>query len=188
MTFNNILILSGPSGAGEDSVIDGLSKHIRVNRVVNTTTRPKREHEVDGKDYYFISTDEFKEKIQHGDFIEWAQEYNDFLYGVTTHELERVHKMDGIGIWKMEYKGVMAMREKFPDIPTVLITAPLEVLEARIRRRDAVTEEHVAHRMAYTTEWLQHTDIYDYIVENKEGQLAETISEVMDILQKEQYL
>lgn len=168
--------------------MEGLAKLTKVNRVVNTTTRPMREGEVDGKDYYFVSQSEFEAKVAQGELAEWAQEYNDHWYGVTNEELARVENLDGLGLWKMEYKGVRAMREKFPSVTSILIYAPLDVLESRIRRRDKVTEEHVRTRMEYTQEWYTHLDIYDYVVENKEGMLAETVSEVMDILRKEQYL
>lgn len=188
MELHHIVIISGPSGAGEDSVIQELGKLTKVNKVVNTTTREIREGEVEGVDYYFVSKSEFKDKIKRGEMAEWAQEYNDHLYGVTNEELVRVENLGGVGLWKMEYKGVTAMRDKFPNVTSILIYAPLEVLEARIRRRDTVTDEHVNTRMEYTQEWYKHLDIYDYVVENKEGLLAETVSEVMDILKKEQYL
>lgn len=188
MELKNIVIISGPSGAGEDSVMEGVADLVQVNRVINTTTRPARRGEVNGQDYYFVSHNEFEEKVKLGAMAEWAQEYNDYLYGVTNEELARVENLEGLGLWKMEYKGVRAMREKFPNVTSILIHAPLDVLESRIRKRDEVTEEHVHTRMAYTQEWYTHLDIYDYVVENKEGMLAETISEVMDILRKEQYL
>ncbi len=184
----NIVIISGPSGAGEDSVIEGLQKLTTITRVITTTTRKKREGESEGNPYHYISVEEFEEKIKDGEMVEWAREYNDNLYGVTREELERVNKAPGIGVWKIEYKGVLTAKEKFPEIISIMITATPDVLEARIRRRDRATEEHIAKRMKYTKEWLHHTDAYDYIVENKEGKLEETISEVMDILSKEKYL
>ncbi len=184
MKFNNIVIISGPSGAGEDSVIEGIRKQTTINRVITTTTRPMREGESERNPYHFIQ----KEDFDTDTMVEWAQEYNDNLYGVTEEELERVQSLPGVGIWKLEYKGVEHAREMYPEMTSILLTAPLDVLEERIRRRDNATDEHVAKRMEYTREWMRHTDAYDYVVENKEGKLEETIEEVMDILRKEQYL
>lgn len=188
MKLSNIVIISGPSGAGEDSVIDGLSKLVTIHRVITTSTREPRPGESDGNPYHFVTESEFNAKIAAGEMIEWAREYNNHLYGVTLEELQRVATLGGVGVWKMEYKGVQTAKKMFPEIVAIMITADLDVLEARIRRRDKVTEEHVATRMEYTKEWFRHKDIYDYIVENKEGKLDETIQNVMDIMRKEQYL
>jgi len=188
MQLDNIVIISGPSGAGEDSVIYGISKLTTVHRVITTTTRKMRSDESAGNPYHFITKEAFEQKIEEGEMVEWALEYNDQLYGVSQKELLRVHSLDGIGIWKIEYKGVMTVQKKYPEIKSILITAPLEILEDRIKRRGDVSEDHIRDRMEYTLEWLKYTDIYDYKVENKEGLLAVTISEVMDILKKEKYL
>ncbi|QSH39272.1 guanylate kinase [Candidatus Kaiserbacteria bacterium] len=189
MHLKNIVIISGPSGAGEDSVIEGLSEHVTVNRVITTTTRSPREGESDGEDHYFISKEDFEERIESGSMIEWAKQYNGNFYGVTKEELQRVNDLDGVGVWKIEYQGVITAKKLFPDIISIFLMAEsLEVLEDRIRARSDVSEEFIAERMKYTQEWLKHADIYDYSLINKQGLLHETIQEVVDILRKEQYL
>lgn len=182
--MENIFIISGPSGAGEDSIIDGLSKELSLQRVITTTTRSPRTNEREGHPYYFISREAFEEKIARGEFVEYAQEYNDQFYGVTHTELERVRTADTIGIWKIEYQGVRSIKKLFPQIVAILITAPLTIMEARIRRRGNLSEQDIRDRMRYTQEWLDHhTDIYDYIVENQEGKLAEAIASVKKIIE-----
>lgn len=189
MQLDNIVIISGPSGAGEDSVIDGLSEFTTVNRVITTTTRKPRAGEVHGKHHYFISKEDFKKLIDIDSMIEWAQQYNGNFYGVTIDELQRVARLEGIGVWKIEYQGVIRAKELFPKILSILLMAEsLEVLEDRIRARSDVSEEFITERMNYTREWMKHTDIYDYTIINKQGLLHETIQEVVDILRKEQYL
>ena len=79
----NIFIISGPSGAGEDSVIEGLRDYLDIERFITTTTRKKRKGDVEGNPYYFISKKEFKARIKKGDFIEYAEQYNGNLYGTT---------------------------------------------------------------------------------------------------------
>lgn len=189
MAFSNIVIISGPSGAGEDSIIDGLSRYAQINRIITTTTRDMRPGESNGIPYYFISKEEFEKKIEQGEMIEWAKQYNGNLYGVTRTELERVNSLPGIGTWKIEYQGVMSAKKLFPEIRSIFIMADsLEVLAQRIRMRSHVSEDYIRERMEYTQQWLQHEDIYDYKVINRQGHLDEAIKEVADILQKEGYM
>lgn len=183
---NNIFIISGPSGAGEDSVIAELKKDLDIEKIVTTTTRMMRPGEIDGRDYYFISKEEFEKGISNGDFFELAKEYNDNFYGVTNSEIERVKKSGKVGIWKIEYKGVIYAKEKIPNIVAIFINAEsLEILEARIRRRDNVTEEYIKERIEYTKEWIKHLDIYDYRVINKENKLDEAVAEIKQIIVSE---
>lgn len=182
--MSNIFIISGPSGAGEDSVIDGLQKIFPIERVVTTTTRKMRPGESQKNPYYFISEKEFISKIEKGGFFEYAKEYNNLYYGVTGEEIERVKSCGRIGIWKIEYKGVITAKKVMPDIIAIFINAPLKILEERIRRRTSVTDEFVAERMKYTKEWLKHKNIYDYEIENKQGKLDETIKKVANIIEK----
>lgn len=184
--MRNLFIISGPSGAGEDSVIEALTTLLPIERVITTRSRAMRPGESQGKPYYFISEAEFKQRIAAGDFIEYAQQYNGQWAGVTKDEIERVANSGKIGIWKIEYQGVMTAKRMFPEIIAILLTAPLDVLEARIRRRDNPDERMLQERMEYTREWLKHADIYDYQVENKEGQLEATIEQVRAIIERHQ--
>jgi guanylate kinase len=182
----NIFIISGPSGAGEDSIIDGLGEILPVERVITTTTRAPRPGEHAGNPYYFLSKQDFETKVAAGEFVEYAEEYNKQLYGVTRTELARISESGKIGLWKIEYQGVMTAKKLFPGIIAILVTAPLGVMEDRIRRRGNFSEEAIAERMAYTKVWLtQHANIYDYTVENHEGKLRETISAFKNIIEQE---
>ncbi|MFH1744610.1 MAG: hypothetical protein ABH881_00365 [bacterium] len=182
--MKNIFIISGPSGAGEDSIIAGIKKIIPIEIVKSTSTRPMRPDESSGNPYYFISEEKFATGIKAGNFLEYAQEYNGHYYGVTHAEIERVQNSGKIGIWKIEYKGVMTAKKLFPEIIAIFINAPLDVLEKRIRARDFANDEYVKERMKYTKEWLKHLDIYDYKVENEEGKLDKAIQDVVDIIEK----
>lgn len=183
MNTENLFIISGPSGAGEDSIIDGLSDRLKIEKVVTTTSRPPRAGEAEGYPYYFVSTEEFKEKIKKGDFVEWAQQYNENFYGVTKQEFARATKTGDIALWKIDYKGVQSAKKSFPGIVTIFIMAEsLEILEDRIRRRGNVSEEYIQERMSYTRKWLEHSDIYDYTVINKEGKLEDALDDVLRII------
>jgi guanylate kinase len=181
--FSSLFIISGPSGAGEDSVIEGLSHIMPVERVITTTTRAPRTGESSGHPYHFISPASFAEGITMGQFVEYAKQYNDNFYGVTKEELERVVQSGKVGIWKIEYQGVMTVKKLFPEIPSIFITSSsIDILRVRIKRRGDLSEEALDERMEYTKKWLKHKDIYDYTVVNEEGKLNETIFRVRDII------
>jgi guanylate kinase len=183
MPTNNLFIISGPSGSGQDTIISELAKKIPIKRVITTTTRAMRPKEKEGEPYYFISQEKFKTMIEKNLFWEWAEEYNGNLYGTTKEEIEKVKMSDQIGIWKIEYKGVMMAKKLMPSIIAILINAPLEILEKRIRKRDkGMGEEYIQERMDYTREWLKHKNIYDYEVMNEERKLKETINKIVKII------
>ena len=182
---NKLFIISGPSGAGEDSVIEGLKKVLPIERVVTTTTRKKRSEIFVEDSYYFISKEEFEKGIEDNLFFEYAREYNDQFYGVTKNEIQRVLECDKIGVWKIEYKGVMTVKKIMPEVISIFIMTPtLEDIEKRLMKRGEDLE-YIKQRMVYTKEWLKHRDIYDYEVINYENKLNETIKNVKDIILKE---
>jgi len=186
MNKKNIFIISGPSGVGEDSVIEKLKKYFEIERAITTSTRFMRPGESQGNPYYFVSHNEFRKKINGDELAEYAQEYNNNFYGVTKEELERVASSGKVGIWKIEYKGVITAKEKFPEIKSIFIAPPsLEILRKRILKRDPnISEEYLQERMEYTKEWMKHEDIYDYKVINEEGQLDKTAEEVANIIKQ----
>lgn len=181
--MNKLFIISGPSGSGQDSVIEGLKKYISIERVVTTTTRPMRVGEKEGHPYYFISKKEFKKGIKEKKFFEWAKEYNNNYYGVTFNEIKRVGRSKKVGIWKIEYKGVLTAKKLIPEIIAILINAPFRILRKRIKERDNASVEFINKRMEYTKKWMRHKNIYDYEVQNEEGKLNKAILEVKKIIE-----
>lgn len=180
---SNIFILSGPSGAGEDSIIEKLSGIMPIERVITTTTRQMRDGESQGNPYYFISRQEFQSGIEEGKFAEYAQQYNDNLYGVTHEELDRAAKTGKTVLWKIEYQGVMSVKKILPKVKSIFITVPsIDILAERLRRRGGATESHIAERMEYTKEWMKHADIYDFTVVNEQGKLDEAVEKVRSII------
>lgn len=184
--MRNIFIISGPAGSGKDAIIDGLAELLPINRVITTTTRAPRPGETDGHPYYFVSRGEFEARIADEKFIEHSINENDEYYGVTHEELDRVAEGGSIGIWRIDWKGVVTAKKLFPNIIAIFISAPVAVLEDRLRKRDGKEkgETYFQERMAYTKEWLNHTDIYDYIVENEQGKLDEAIRQVSTIIRQ----
>ncbi|MDD4606980.1 MAG: hypothetical protein PHS07_01390 [Patescibacteria group bacterium] len=183
---NKIFIISGPSGAGEDSIIQKLKDYFPIEAAITTTSRSMRPKESPGHPYYFISRQEFKAGIKNNLFFEYAQQYNNEYYGITHQEIERIKNLsDKIGIWKIDYQGVITAKKLMPKIIAIFINAPLDVLEQRIRGRSNVTDEYIKERMEYTREWLKYRNIYDYEVINHQGKLDQAIQEVVEIIQQE---
>lgn len=185
----NLIIISGPSGSGQDSVIEGLIKRgLPVERVVTTVTRPMRPGESPGKPYYFISAGEFERLVAKDKMAEWAVVYGNKC-GVTRDELERVKNLkDKIGVWKMEWRGAEAAKKLYPDILAIMIVPPdIGALAARSEKRHQQTEEEIQARLAGSREMLEHKDIYDYVVVNEEGKLDGAIDKVTEILKQEGY-
>lgn len=186
---NNIFMISGPSGSGQDSIIKGLKKYFSIERAITTTARKMRAGESQKNPYYFINKAEFKRKIAKNQFFEYAKEYNNNYYGITFKEINRLKKCDKVCLWKTEYKGVITAKKLMPGIIAILITAPLEILETRIRQREQdVDEKYFQERMKYTKKFLKHKHIYDYEVENIEGKLNKTTKKIADIIKKHQNL
>ncbi|MDP3995540.1 MAG: hypothetical protein U1C18_00200 [Patescibacteria group bacterium] len=182
----NLVIISGPSGAGKDSVIDGIANRgVRVERVITSTTREPRPGESEGKPYYFLSRETMLSKIQRGEMAEHAQVYEN-LYGVTKKELARAQQSqkNAIAIWRVDEQGVRAIRKSYPDALFIGITAPAEDLLKRTEGRGD-QQEQIKKRMASTKEWTGEDGLYDYKIENHEGKLDEAIDETIEILKKE---
>ncbi len=182
--MKNVFIISGAAGSGKDSLIEKLAEQLPLERIVTTTTRPMRPSEKEGHPYYFITPEEFKWKITAGEFIEHSVNENGGFYGVTKAELERVTNRGGIAIVRVDWKGVVSIKQLFPDIPAIYISAPIEILEARLRARDKDKDErYFQERMDYTREWLKHLNIYDYTIENEEGKLEQAVKQAKAIIE-----
>ena len=184
MNTKNIFIISGPAGSGKDTIIEHLETSLPLERIITTTTREARPGESEGHPYYFISQAAFEQGIQNDDFAEYSTNENGVLYGVSKAELRRIAELEHrVGIWEIHFKGVKKKKKLFPAIQAIFISAPLTVLEERLRSRDSLKDErYFAERMAYTREWLKHTDIYDYVVENEQDKLDQAIEDVKTII------
>ena len=181
--MSNIFIISGPSGSGQDSVINGLKEKISLDKIITTTTRKMRPEDTEGISYYFISKEEFKRKIQNGDFFEYVIEDNGNYYGGTYAELERAKKSTQPVIWKIDYKGVLTAKKILPEAKSILIYIPIELIESRLKRRGE-SNKTIKDRLEYAKGWYANENIFDYKVTNKEGKLEETIRKVAKIIKE----
>lgn len=177
-----IFLISSPSGGGEDSVIEGLTKHIQFNRVITTVTRPKLKGEKNGKPYYFVSELYFKKLIKTKQLIEWARVYGDFR-GCTKGEIARLLKKNKPIIWKVDWQGVVTIKKLFPESISIFIAPPsYQALEKRLIARGRDSIKDIKKRKQFTKRWLTKKHIYDHIVPNPDGKLKETVKKISNII------
>ena len=178
---SKLFIISGPSGAGKDSTIEELKKYLDFEKVITTTTRKMRPNESEGHPYYFISKEDFKKGIEENKFFEYALEDNGNYYGGTFRELEKIKTSKLPVIWEVDYKGVMAGKKMFPDAKAILIYIPFDLIKKRLLARKEAT--NIIHdRLAYAEGWYKNENIFDYKIENKEGELEETAQKLFQII------
>jgi guanylate kinase len=158
-------VVSGPSGAGKTSVVEGLARRLPFHFSVSMTTRPPRPGEVDGEDYRFVDREGFEEAIDAGELVEWAT-YSGHLYGTPRAEVDR-HLAEGHDVLlDIEMVGSRLVREAYPDAVMVYILPPsLEELETRLRRRGDTKD--VAERLAVARSQIEEAEVlFDYFVVN----------------------
>jgi guanylate kinase len=130
-----IFIIYGPSGSGQDAVIEGICKQTPCNRVITTVTRKMRPGEKQGQPYYFISTKKFENLLENNAFIEWARVYGDYR-GCEKKEIDRLLKMNKPIIWKVDWQGAKTAKKLYPKSIVFFIQPPSpDILKKRILKR-----------------------------------------------------
>ena len=181
-----IFIISGLSGAGKDSVIDGLKEAgMDYTRVITTTTRPMRSNEKQGNPYYFVSKDEFKKMISKDEFFEWAPVYSDY-YGNTKKAIEQALLTNKPVILRIDVQGAAKIKKKRPKTKVIfLIADSIKIIKQRLEKRGEDSDEEIKVRLADLEKEMKTLDQWDYVITNKQGQLKETINQVKQIIKKE---
>lgn len=184
MNNNGRLILfSGPSGVGKDTLLDVLYKKMpELVQSVSATTRKMRENEVNGKDYYFISKDEFESMINSGNILEYTQ-YGSNLYGTPKKPIDDWLKEGKSVILKIEVHGATKIKELYKDSIAIFILPPsIEILEQRLRKRGTENEEDLRKRMEIAVSEIERSSDYDYVIYN--DNLETAVDEIVEILKK----
>jgi guanylate kinase len=144
-----VVVITGPSGAGKGSVIGLLAERIpELGVAVSATTRPRRPGEQDGREYYFLSVDDFTRRVKAGEFLEYVDYVSDHRYGTLRSELERIRDEGRVPVFELETEGALRVRETMPGTVTIFIDAPLEELERRLRERATESTGEIGERRA----------------------------------------
>ncbi len=186
----SFFVITGLSGAGKDSVVEGLKKKIKFNRITTTTAREKRKGEKQGNPYYFVSKARFQKMIKNGDFFEWAKVYGNY-YGNTYNELRKTSRKKIPTVLVVDCQGAKTVKKKILGAKVIFITVEslkglrkrlvlrgedsLSVINRRIKQ--AEKELKTLNRPSAVKQW-------DFIVMNKEGKLDETVQKVSAYIKK----
>ena len=172
---NPLIIVTAPSGGGKTTIVHHLIKTFsELAFSVSATNRPKRENEVEGIDYYFISTEEFKRKIAQQAFLEYEEVYAGRFYGTLKSELERLWAEKKCIIFDVEVHGALNIRKAYPESAlTVFIMPPSkEILFDRLRQRNTENAETLKQRMTRAEEELNYASRFDSVIFNDNLQEA----------------
>ena len=183
---NLVIVISGPSGVGKDATIARIKQSgINFHHVTTVTTRDKRRGETDGVDYFFISKDEFRERIGKDEFLEYAEVYGNY-YGVPKSQVRQGLNGSMDVLIKVDVQGAITLKKKVPDAVFIFLLPPtVEDLHQRIRSRKADTEKEVGLRMSMLTEELKNLALFDYAVVNHNNDLDETVAALKAIISAE---
>jgi guanylate kinase len=176
-----LIVVSGPSGVGKSSVVEGLARLHPFSFSVSMTTRAARPGEVDGVDYLFVDETEFDQAVADGRLVEWA-EYGGHMYGTPARAIEEELAGGRDVLLDIEIVGSRIIHDRYPDAVMVFIAPPdLRELERRLRSRGDTSEAEVAARLAVATEQMEAAgEFFDFFVVNDD--LGAAIGEVGDIL------
>lgn len=185
-----IIILSAPSGSGKSTIIGKVidNPDLRLGFSISATSRKPREGEAHGKDYFFLTPEEFEEKVNKGEFIEWEEVYKGTRYGTLESEIKRVTSNGLNLIMDVDVKGALNIKKKYGnEALTVFIMPPdIETLEKRLRTRATDSEETILKRLAKAEFEMGFADQFDKVIVNDKLDKAvkETYQTVMDFISR----
>ncbi len=177
-----LVVFSGPSGCGKDTVLDKIKEKGYVfDKTVSVTTRPIRNTETDGVDYYFTSKEDFQKKIDNNEFVEYTL-YSGNYYGTLKTEVENRINKGGCVLLKIEVEGAENIKKAFPEAVSIFIFPPSkEELKKRLQGRGTETEESLNIRYNVALEEMKKAPNYDYIVINDNVDLcAEKVCGILE--------
>lgn len=180
-----LFVISGPSGVGKGTIREALLKRMHDIKVsVSATTRLPREGEIDGKDYFFLSHDEFKKMIDEDKFLEWANVYQNFYGTPRDFVLKNLEQGQDV-LLEIDIQGALQVKNKMPEGVFIFIYPPnIEALAERLCARGKDSRESIERRLAACEEELKHVKYYDYVVVNDDLQMAVNKTEAIIIAER----
>jgi len=181
-----LIVISGPSGVGKDTVLQRMQeRRMPFHFVVTATTRPPRPGEVHGKDYFFISRDEFAEMIEQQELFEWAHVYNDYK-GIPKRQVREALASGRDVIMRLDVQGAATVRRLAPEAVLIFLSPGTEAeLVRRLSERKTETPEGLKLRIATARRELQRMDEFDYCVVNRDLALESTVDQIIAIITAE---
>jgi guanylate kinase len=170
-----VLVVTGPSGAGKGTLIHELVARVPDLEVtVSATTRDRRPGEEDGREYWFLTAEEFLAKIEAGEFLEHVEYVSGHRYGTLRSELARIRGTGRIPLLELETEGALRVKAEEEGAVTIFISAPVDELERRLRDRATESSGEIGERIALASRQLEQAAEFDHVVENDEVDRAAT--------------
>ena len=185
-----VIIVSAPSRAGKTSIVKHVLRFLPELRFsTSATTRAMRESEVNGKDYHFLSVEDFKKGIKRDDFLEWEEVYRNQFYGTLKSEIRRIWDEGKVVIFDVDVKGGLNIKKFFGDDALAVFIEPptVQELENRLRKRGTETEESLHKRVEKAEYELSFAPLFDKIIvnDNLDDARAEMLGAIREFLDKE---
>jgi guanylate kinase len=183
-----LVVISGPSGVGKDSVVHAMKQRgLPFHFVVTTTTRPARPNEIHGQDYFFISKEEFAHMIENDEFFEYAIVYKDYK-GNSKKQVRDALVSGQDVIMRLDVQGAATVRKLAPQAVLIFLTTQSEhELAERLKNRKTDTAEDLGLRIATAQQELKRAIEFDYVIVNSDGCLDETVDTVAAIIRAEHH-
>lgn len=183
-----LIVISGPSGVGKDSVLDKLKERkVEFHFVVTATTRKPRNNEKDGVDYFFLSEDQFAEMIDRNELLEFAIVYNDFK-GIPKQQVRDAMASGKDVILRVDVQGAESIRELYPQALLIFLTVPDEKdMIQRLQARKSERPDELRLRIAMARRELKRIKHFDYLVVNEDDRLDEAVDTILAIIRSEHH-
>ena len=162
-----VFVVTGPSGAGKGTLIRGLLEQVPSLEVaVSATTRSRRPGEVDGREYWFLSDEDFERRVAAGGFLEWVSYVSGRRYGTLLSEIERIGADGRVCVLELELEGALRVQDEVLGSVTVFISADVPELERRLRDRATESTGEIGERIALARRQLEQAHRFRYMVRN----------------------
>jgi guanylate kinase len=180
--MENIIIFSAPSGSGKTTIINDLLRMFpKLEFSVSATNREPRKGESDGVNYYFLSKEEFSNKIANGEFLEWEEVYGGTMYGTLFSEIDRICKSGRVAMFDLDVNGALNVKKKFKNALLIFVLPPsIEVLKDRLEKRSSETPEFLEKRLNKAKEEITYATKFDYILLNDD--FDEALIEIREVI------
>lgn len=164
-----LFIFSAPSGSGKTTIVRSLlEKNLNLEFSISATSRPKRNNETHEKDYYFLTADDFKSRINSNDFLEWEEVYENRFYGTLKSEVQRIWDKGNHVIFDVDVVGGLNIKKNYPEKALSIFVMPpsVEEIEKRLRNRSTDSDEDIKTRIDKANEELSYANEFDLIIIN----------------------
>jgi guanylate kinase len=176
-----VLVVTGPSGAGKGTLIRELVARVpAIEPTVSATTRNRRPSEEDGREYWFLSDDEFTQRVADGEFLEWVEYVSGHRYGTLRSELDRIAAKHRVPLLELETEGALRVAKKVPGAVTIFISARVDELERRLRERATESTGEIGERIELARRQLEQAGEFDHVIEN--DVLARAVDELTQLV------